>query len=141
MDVVLDDRLLIEELLVGLDRPGARLHTTASWYYRACRASVAGAGGCLSGPFLDVPAEEQERAIASMLQLPEGIGLPPPRQVVPLMVAVAGRHPALDLLNLEAVATAHWLQAVVWLSPPGAAGILPGVLDAEAVRWQEVRLS
>lgn len=141
MDVVVDDRLLIEELLVGLDCPGARLHTTASWYYRACRASVAGAGGYLSGPFLDVPADEQRRAIASMLQLPQGIGLPLPRQVVPFMVAVAGRHSKLNLLNLEAVATARWLQAVVWLSPAGASGILPAVLEAEGVRWQEVPLS
>jgi hypothetical protein len=31
---VLDDRLLIEELLVGLDVEGER-HTTTYWYYRA----------------------------------------------------------------------------------------------------------
>ena len=56
-----------------------------------------------------------------MLQLPEEIGLPRP-DLVPLMVAVAGRHPKLNLLNLEAVATAHLLQATVWLSPEGASG-------------------
>ena len=136
MDVVLDDRLLIEELLVGIDRRGARLHTTTYWYYRACRASVAGGGGHLSGPFKGLPVDEQQRAIASMLRLPDEIGLSPARYLVPLMVSVAGRHPRLNLLNLEAVATAHLLQATIWLSPAGASGILPAVLDLEHLDWE-----
>src|SRR3954470_24373657 len=39
--VILDDRLLIEELRAGLPRRRRRpvLHTTSYWYYRACRAS------------------------------------------------------------------------------------------------------
>lgn len=135
MDVVLDDRLLIEELLVGLDRHGAQLHTTSYWYYRACRAAVAGGGGHLSGPFRELQIDEQQRAIASMLHLPEEIGLPQPRHVVPLMVSAAGRHPTLNLLNLEAVAAAHYLGATVWLSPQGARGILPDVLTAERITW------
>ncbi len=138
MDVVLDDRLLIEELLVGLDRRGARLHTTTYWYYRACRAAIAGAGGRLSGPFRDLTVDRQERAVASMLQLTGDIGISQPRHVVPLMVSVAGRHPRLNLLNLEAVATAHVLEATVWLSVRGASGILPAVLDAEGLRWETV---
>jgi hypothetical protein len=73
-----------------------------------------------------------------MLQLPDDIGLPPPRQVVPFMVAVAGRHPRLNLLNLEAVATARLLQATIWLSPEGASGILPGVLSAEELAWESI---
>ena len=138
MEVVLDDRLLIEELLVGIDRRGARLHTTAYWYYRACRAAVAGAGGHLSGPFRDLSVDKQQRAVASMLQLPDEIGLFPARSVVPLMVRVAGRHPKLNLLNLEAVATAQLLQATVWLSPEGASDILPAVLDSEDLEWETV---
>ena len=66
-----------------------------------------------------------------MLDLPEDISLPRPRQVVPLMVSVAGRHPRLNLLNLEAVATAHLLAATVWLSPAGASEILPEILGSE----------
>lgn len=138
MEVILDDRLLIEELLVGIDRSGARLHTTAYWYYRACRAAVAGAGGHLSGPFRDLSVDEQQRAVASMLQLPDEIGLSPARCVIPLMVNVAGRHPRLNLLNLEAVATAQLLRAMVWLSPGGASGILPAVLDSEGLDWKMV---
>ncbi len=138
MDVILDDRLLIEELLLGLDRRGARLHTTAYWYYRACRASVAGAGGHLSGPFRNLRVDEQQRAIASILHLPEEIGLPLARHVVPLMVDVASRHPRLTLLNLDAVASAHLIRATVWLSPVGASGVLPAVLEAEDLDWQTV---
>jgi hypothetical protein len=130
--------LLIEELLVGLDRHGAQLHTTTYWYFRACRAAVAGAGGHLSGPFRDLPELEQQRAIASILQLPDDVGLPEPLRVVPLMVDVAGRHPRLNLLNLEAVATARVLQATIWLSPEGASGILPEVLQAERLGWETI---
>jgi hypothetical protein len=141
VDVVLDDRLLVEELLVGLDRRGAKLHTTSYWYYRACRAAVAGAGGHLSGPFRDLQYLEQRRAIESMLQLPEEIGLPPPRDVVPVMVNVAERHPKLNVLNLEAVATARWLRATVWLSPEGSLGMLPDILGAEDLNWETIRPS
>jgi len=71
-----------------------------------------------------------------MLLLADGIGLPDPQRVVPVMVDVARRHTSLNLLNLEAVAAAHVLQATVWLSPPGAGGILPQVLEAERIPWQ-----
>ena len=73
-----------------------------------------------------------------MLQLPEEIGLPQSRQVVPIMVAVAGRHRSLNLLNLEAAATAHMLRATTWLSPEAASGILPTVLESEGLDWETV---
>lgn len=141
--VVLDDRLLIEELLVGLSMTRRRvaLHTTAYWYYRACRAAVAGAGGHLSGPFAELAPAEQERAVLSLLELRDDIGLPDPRATVPVMADVARRQPRLNLLNLEAAAVARVLGAVVWLSQQGAAGILPSVLDAEGVAWTEIDIS
>jgi len=138
VNVVLDDRLLIEELLVGSRRPGVQLHTTAYWYYRACRAAVLGAGGHLSGPFRELEPQDQERAISAMLQLPNDIGLPDTRKLVPLMVEIAGRHPKLNLLNLEAVATARALAATIWLSPEAANGVLPPVLDGELLAWEIV---
>lgn len=55
------------------------------------------------------------------------------------MAQIAGRHPKLNVLNLEAVAVAIVLSAEVWLSAPAAAGVLPEVLDAEDVRWKAVR--
>lgn len=135
MNVVLDDRLLIEELLVGLSAAaaGVSLHTTTSWYYRACRAAVAGAGGHLFGPFQELASDEQGRAILSLLDLRSNIGLPDPRFSVPAMVGVAGRHTRLNLLNLEAVAVARLLSGTIWLSEAAAEGILPAVLDAEGV--------
>jgi hypothetical protein len=142
-NVVLDDRLLIEELLVGLRRTRRRveLHTTSYWYYRACCAASAGAGGHLSGPFEQLAAGEQEKAILSLLELRDDIGLPDPRLTIPVMVDVAARHPRLNLLNLEAVAFARLLSATVWLSEEGAAGILPAVLAAEEVAWETVAIA
>jgi hypothetical protein len=140
--VILDDRLLIEELLVGLAGlpPRRALHTTTYWYYRACRAAAAGAGGHLSGPFERLGAELQRRGIVSLLELRDDIGLPDPRATVPVMAAVAGRHARLNLLNLEVVSAAQLLRATVWLSEPSAAGVLPAALEAEGVPWRLVRI-
>ena len=137
--IILDDRLLIEELLVGLDDEGER-HTTTYWYYRACRAAVGGAGGHLSGPFLGLDASRQATAIRSLLSLPETIGLPDPRSTVPLMAELAERHPRLNLLNLEAAAAGLVLDATVLLSIEATRGVLPEVLDAENIRWCTVEI-
>lgn len=136
---IFDDRLLIEELLVGLEAD-VDLLTTTSWYYRACRAAVLGAGGHLSGPFQQLPAAEQDHAIASMLMLRDDIALPDARVAVPMMVDVASRHPRLNLLNLEAVAVGRLGLGTLWLSAETAAGILPSVLEAEAVPWRVITL-
>ena len=136
--VILDDRLLIEELLVGVPSAPGDLYTTSYWYYRACRAAVLGASGHLSGPFEELAAPEQGRAIQSLLDLRDDIALPDPRVTVPAMVVVASRHPRLNLLNLEAVAAGRLLGGSVWVSPETAAGVLPGVLDQEHVAWRTV---
>ena len=135
--IILDDRLLIEELLVGLDDEGER-HTTSYWYFRACRAAVGGAGGHLSGPFLGLDAPHQATAIRSLLSLPETIGLPDPRSTVPVMAELSERHPRLNLLNLEAAATGLVLDATVLLSIEAARGVLPEILHAENIRWRTV---
>ena len=138
--VVLDDRLLIEELLVGLPKRRVELHTTTYWYYRACRAAVLGAGGHLSGPFENLETSQQEHAIMSLLELRGDIALPDPRPMVPAMVGVAQRHPRLNLLNLEAVAIGHLLGARLWLSVKTAAGVLPAILEDEDVAWQTIEV-
>jgi hypothetical protein len=141
-NVVLDDRLLIEELLVGLPKARRRveLHTTTYWYYRACRAAASGAGGHLSGPFEQLPVGEQEHAVLSLLELRDDIGLPDPRRTVPVMAEIAARHTRLNVLNLEATASARLLRATVWLSEASCAGILPGVLDDEGVAWTTIAI-
>jgi hypothetical protein len=139
-DIVLDDRLLIEEILVGLNVEAQR-HTTSYWYYRACRAAVGGAGGHLSGPFAGLDPPHQASAIRSLLVLPEAIRLPNPRTIVPMMAELSGRHPRLNLLNLEAAAAGLLLEATVLLSTQASRGVLPEVLDAERIKWRVVELA
>lgn len=135
--VLVDDRLLVAQLtgVNVLGRSRATMHTTTYWYYRACRAAVLGASGQLSGPFEGLDIEDQSRAIAAMVQLPDRIGLPDPRPLVPVMVDIASRHPRLNLMNLEATAAARHLGARVLLSPAAANGVLPPVLDVERIPW------
>ena len=142
-NVVLDDRLLIEELLVGVPKTRRRveLHTTSYWYYRACRAAAIGAGGHLSGPFEQLPVGEQEHAVLSLLELRDDIGLPDPRMTIPLMAEIAARHTRLNLLNLEATAMGRLLRGTVWLSEESSAGTLPGVLDDEGVAWTTIAIA
>ena len=139
-NVILDDRLLIEELLVGIDAKGER-HTTTYWYYRACRAAVSGAGGHLSGPFLGLDDQRQATAIRSLLLLPDTIGLPEPRATVPVMAELSERHPRLNLLNLEAAAAGLVLNATMLLSIEATRGVLPEILDAEKIKWRAVEIA
>jgi hypothetical protein len=136
--VLIDDRLLVDLLTGGMvptRRSSAALHTTTYWYHRACRAAASGGAGQLSGPFAQLDAADQERAITAMLQLPDDVGLPDPRPLVPTMVEVSQRHPRLNTMNIEAVAAARLLDARVLLSPAAATGVLAPVLDAERIRW------
>ena len=138
-NVILDDRLLIEEILVGLKLEG-NLHTTSYWFYRACRAAVAGAGGHLSGPFLGLDEHRQASAIRSLLSLPDTITLPESRATVPLMAELSERHPRLNLLNLEAVAAGLVLDATILLSVEATSGVLPEILNAEKIPWRAVEI-
>ena len=137
-NTLIDDRLLIASLLGSDVRfpKGSAVHTTAYWYFRACRAAVAGGAGQLSGPFVALPAAQQALAIQGLLTLPDDIGLPDSRSLVPEMAVVARRHPRLNLLNIEAAAAARLLTATVVLSPQASGGVLPDALDAEGIQWQ-----
>lgn len=140
--MILDDRLLIEELLVGLTYgPTTRLATTTYWYYRACRAAVVGAGGHLSGPFTRLDPDLQTKTVSSLLQLRLDIFLPEPRLVVPVMAELAMHYPRLNLLNLEVVAFARVNSAQVWLSNEGSKGVLPSILDEEGIMWSVEEMS
>jgi hypothetical protein len=137
---LIDDRLLIEELLVGLHLDADELWTTAYWYYRACRAATLGSAGHLSGPFQRLPHDRHATAVLSLLELPETIHIADARRVVPVMARISGRHPQLNLLNLEATAAATVLSATVRLSSAAAKGILPTILDAEGLSWTALPL-
>jgi len=137
--LLLDDHALIEEILTGsvsAREPGSSLLTTSYWSYRACRGTVLGAGGRLSGPFEQLAADLQAHAIAALLTLPERIELPDPRTIVSHMVAIAGRYPKLNLLNLEAVAVGVNTGAHILLAERAARGIPP---DGEPGSWDQDR--
>jgi hypothetical protein len=75
-----------------------------------------------------------------MLALPDDVGLPEPRLIVPVMVKVQRRHPGLNVLNTEAVAAALLLGARMVLSAPTAQGQLQAVLPDEGIAFQTVDL-
>ena len=108
--------------------------------FRACRAVVVGAGGRLSGPFERLEPDHRAVALEHMLALPDNVGLPEPRHIVPVMVEVQRRHPVLNVLNTEAVAAALLLGAKMVLSPPTAQGQLQAVLPDEGIAFQTVDL-
>jgi len=140
--LLLDDRVLVA-LLVGEELPiarGAECFTTTYFYFRACRAVVAGVGGRLSGPFERLGLERRAVALERMLVLPDDVGLPDPRQIVPVMADVQRRHPSLNVLNTEAAAAALLLGAKMLLSPSTANGQLKSVLPAEHIAFQTVDL-
>ena len=138
---ILDDRLLIDHLLKGVTMQAANFATTSLWWFRACRAAVAGAGGQLSGPFERISAPQRRAAIRRLLELPDDVQLPDPRVTVAAMAELTERHPKLNVMNLEAVAFALVSGSSIALSPPAAKGVLPTVLDAEHVRWKQVTLA
>jgi hypothetical protein len=110
------------------------------FYFRACRAVVAGVGGHLSGPFEHLDRDRRAAALEQMLTLPDDVGLPDSRQLVPVMVGVHRRHPNLSVLNTEAAAAALMLGAKMVLGPPTASGQLAAVLPIEDITFQMVDL-
>ncbi len=140
--VLFDERVLVA-LLIGERLPisqSSERFTTSYFYFRACRAFVLGASGKLSGPFKALDSERQALALGEMLALPDDVGLPDPRSLVPVMIEVQGRHPQLTLLNTEAVAAALLLNARLVLTAPTARGQLADVLEAESINWSVVEL-
>lgn len=140
--LLLDDRALVA-LLVGerlpITRRAERFTTTYFWF-RACRAVVVGAGGHLSGPFERLDPVHRAVALERMMALPDDVGLPEPRLIVPVMVDVRRRHPVLNVLNTEAVAAALLLRAKMVLSSSTARGQLQAVLPGESIAFQTVDL-
>jgi hypothetical protein len=118
----------------------AERFTTMYFYFRACRAAVAGVAGHLSGPFERLDRDRRNAALEQMLTLPDDVGLPDSRQLVPVMAGVHRRHPNLSVLNIEAVAAALMLGANMVLSPPTASGQLAAVLPIENITFQTVDL-
>jgi hypothetical protein len=117
---LIDDQLL-GSVLRGEQppRPDARVFTTGYWYVRLCQAvlAVSDRPGILSGPFENLPADDRERAVQALIELPESIGLISLRELAPTIGRLRRRH-QLNILGLEALAAALHLEAEVYLSAP-----------------------
>ncbi len=117
---LIDDQLL-GSVLRGTPSPrrNASTYTTGYFYVRLCRAVFGSseATGVLSAPFASLPGELHARAMRSLLELPEGIGLLSLRQLAPVIGQLRSRHD-LNILAMEALAAAVSLEADVFLSAP-----------------------
>ncbi len=118
---LVDDQVLSDVLRGATPRPLRRadLFTTGYWYVRLCQAVLgrSNAPGVLSAPFLNLPNEFRERAMAAVMELPEEIGLISLRELAPLIGGLR-RHHVLNILGMEALAAAKRLDAKVFLSGP-----------------------
>jgi hypothetical protein len=115
---LVDDQLL-SSVLRGAEPPDPdeRVFTTGYWFVRLCQAVLGAADrtGILSTPFAALPSPQRERAMQSLLQLPDSIGLLSLRDIAPTIGQLRQRHD-LNILGMEALAAATELHAHVHLS-------------------------
>jgi hypothetical protein len=117
---LVDDRGLAGLLQGGVPpEPGQLVYTTGCWYVRLCQAALSSSvSGALSGSFAELPPKLIPRALHSLLELPEEIGLVSLRILAPLIGQLRSRHRQLNLLSIEALAAALHLDAQVFLLTP-----------------------
>jgi hypothetical protein len=117
---LIDDQLL-GSVLTGRTPPRqeADVFTTGYWYVRLCQAVLASNRdlGTLSGPFPSPPGPTRDRAIRTLLELPDQIGLVSLRELAPVIGQLRNRHD-LNILGMEVLAAAVHLEADVYLSSP-----------------------
>jgi hypothetical protein len=140
--LVVDDHILLRVLLgdepPDLRPPGTALWTTGLWYHRLCRAVTnPRVVGAMSSALGSVSGDAAGRAIASVTELPETIGLVSLRELAWPMAALVAVGVRLNLLSLEALAAAEQLAAVLCLA---ASDRNPPLLDAARSRNLEVRM-
>lgn len=120
MSVVLVDDQHLSAILRGkVARPlrRAEIYTTGYWYVRLCQAvlGVVARPGVLSGPFVDLPVDLRDRAVAAVMELPDSVGLISLRELGPVIGQLRRAH-RLNALGMEALAAATQLDATVFLS-------------------------
>ncbi len=117
---LIDDQLLGR--VIRRDSPprrGSQVFTTGYWYVRLCQAALSSENvmGVLSGPFASLPSAARDRAVRTLLELPEEIGLVSLRELAPVIGQLRNRHD-LNVLGMEVLAAAVHLEASVYLSAP-----------------------
>ena len=137
-------QLVDDQLLGGILR-GARpprrcqaVFTTGYWYVRLCQAvlSATDRPGVLSAPFEALPADRRAAVLETILELPDDIGLVSLRDLAPIIGNLRRRH-NLNILGMEALAAAVYLQADVYLSAHSPQ--LEGALAREGAAVEVVR--
>ena len=120
MTQLIDDQLL-GAVLAGAAPPRRRaaVFTTGSWYVRLCQAVLGAAGrtGVLAGPLAALPLPARDRALGTLLELPDAIGLLSLRELAPL-IGQLRRHHDLNALGMEVLAASVLVEATVYLSAP-----------------------
>jgi hypothetical protein len=118
---LIDDQLLGQVLRGRTPRSlaSAEMYTTGHWYVRLCQAVMAAGQrtGVFSRPFAQLPPALRHRAMNAILDLPDEIGLISLRQLAPT-IGQLRQHHKLNILGIEALATAMHLGAAVHLSAP-----------------------
>ena len=123
MSQLVDDRVLSGLLQGGPPpQPEEPVFTTGCWYVRLCQAALSSTvNGALSGSFAELPPKLLPRALQALLELPDEIGLVSLRTLAPQIGQLRSRHRKLNLLSVEALAAALYLNADIYLlipSPP-----------------------
>lgn len=139
---MIDDHLLLSVVLgdePGDLRPdGSGLSTTGLWYHRLCRAVAdTTVTGVMSKALGNVDAQVAAGVVAMIVELPEDIGLVSLRSVGWPMARLVAGGARLNLLSLEALATAEHLGATICLAE---ANDNPPLREAAAQRGVPVRL-
>ena len=134
MTQLVDDRVLSTLLQGGAPpQPEQPVYTTGCWYVRLCQAALSSTvSGTLSSSFAELPPKLVPRALHSLLELPEEIGLVSLRTLAPLIGRLRSRHRQLNLLSIEALAAALHLNAQVYLLTP-----TPPLQDALAAEGRQ----
>ena len=137
MTQLVDDRVLSALLQGGAPpQPEQPVYTTGCWYVRLCQAALSSTvSGTLSSSFAELPPKLVPRALHSLLELPEEIGLVSLRTLAPLIGRLRSRHRQLNLLSIEALAAALHLNAQVYLLTPS-----PPLQDALAAEGRQAAI-
>jgi hypothetical protein len=118
---IIDDQILSQVLRKRPPRilASKTLYTTGYWYVRLCQAVLNAQDrmGVLSRPFAELPTSLRDRAIKTVLELPDDIGIVSLRELGPSIARLRQDH-QLNILTIEALAAAIHLDAHVYLSAP-----------------------
>lgn len=120
---LIDDQILSQVLRKRTPRilASKTLYTTGYWYVRLCQAvmNAQDRTGVVSRPFADLPTPLRDRAIKTVLELPSEIGIVSLRELGPSIARLRHDH-QLNVLTIEALAAAIFLDAHVYISTPSS---------------------